>query len=108
MSEQKENTIKNVLTVRYKSPEFLVFHYRDLQDLENLIKFVGKTPQINADMTLKYKKQIIKNDTYVFRNEYGDVTKIVTKDELKLGYDCSPLSEFTESHVNQIQDRVKK
>ena len=107
-TQTNEKTIGQVLTVRYKSPEFLVLHYRGLQDLENLIKFVGKSPVINADMTLKYKKQVIKNDCYVFVNDYGDVTKVVSLSELKLGFDCSPLRNLEKEDHNIIKEREVK
>jgi hypothetical protein len=94
-----------VLKIAPMVSEKLVFNYTGLIDLPNLIRFVGKTPLINSDMSLQFKKQIVKAGDTLEVNSFGEVIKIYSQDELKASWELKGVMDFSDEHVNKIREK---
>ena len=99
---QKEfATAKTSVVIKPKTKNELVMIYRGLQDLKSLILFVGSRPVLNADASIQYKKFIIADNSVVFRNGNGQVSKVMTFEEAENLYDIAADSFFKNEHSFQ-------
>lgn len=104
--------MSKVLNLRPKAPEVLTFVYENESDLGNLIAFVGKKPVVDIEAgkpVFMYRKHKIKNGSVVFRNEYGDVTKVMTLAEMEEIYEVENTFDYTgKAHANVVKAKEKK
>jgi hypothetical protein len=84
MSNLKKLTFKVVPKIGYS--------YNGLNDIPGLIKFVGTPPLINADLTLSYKKQLIKAGDIVMLDENGKLF-IESEKSLSVRFDITDVAE---------------
>ena len=108
----KENVFteaKQSVILKSKVVPVQAFVYKDFNDLENLIKFVGSRPIINGDMTIQFKKTIVPKNSVVMRNQYGEVINVLSFDQANTAYEIAAQSEFKPEHINKvIAKEVKK
>ena len=86
------------------------FVYRGMQDLENLIAFVGTSPKVSVEkgkIVLAFKKQIILDNRVILRNSYGEVTAVMTYEEADKDFEILGQSEFLPEHKNKLEEKVK-
>lgn len=77
-----------ILSVRLKTKVQNIFHFVNMNEsLKDLIKFVGKPPVIQADLSLKYKKHVIKDNSYIFLSESGEIMKVIGSEEFNNSYE---------------------
>ena len=104
--------MSKVLNLKPKAPEVLGFVYENATDLADLIAFVGKKPVVdveNGKTIFMFRKHIIKDGSVVFRNEYGDVVKVMSIEEMETVYDVENTFDFSgKVHTNVVKVKVKK
>lgn len=100
--------MENVIVLRPKTIQLTGFVYNGLTDLANLIKFVGKTPQINADMSLNFKKQVVTENTVVFVNQFGDVINVIPVEKVQENFEVVKSLKFTPEHENKVIEKPVK
>ena len=103
--------MKNVVILKPKAPEVVAFYYATSEDLANLIAFVGKSPTVDIDNGVpvyKFRKHVVAPGSVVFRNEYGDITKVSTIKEVTEMYDTIQEHDFKAEHANKVQTKTKK
>lgn len=103
--------MKNLIVIKPKTQEYTCFVYGSSADLENLIKFVGKSPAIgfeNGKMTLSYKKQVIKEGTVIFRDSLGNVTNVIPVEKVNEYYEIIKESDFTPADGANIPAQAAK
>lgn len=98
--------MKNIILVRPKTVEQFGFLYGGFNDLPALIKFVGKTPTINQDMTISFKKVVVKIGDVVFRNSFGEVTNTMTEDKVKENFEVVKTLDFAPEYDNKVTEKV--
>jgi hypothetical protein len=101
---------KQSLLLKPKTTTIQAFIYHGIEDLENLIGFVGVAPKVNIDkgqMVLSFGRTNIQNNSVIMRNAYGEVTKVLTLDEANAQYDIAASSEFLPEHKNKLVVKPK-
>ena len=97
--------------IQSKTIKHVVFVFNDLNDLGNLIKFIGKPPVISIDkagkIVLGHRKYNIYPGAIIFRNSYGEVTNVTTPDKLAENFDILSELDFEKEHMNKIVEKVK-
>lgn len=72
---------KQFLVLKPKTVAKAAFHYRNNADLENLIDFVGSKPKVDigdkGELILMYRKRIIKDNTIILSDAFGNVSDIL-------------------------------
>lgn len=96
---------KSALVVRPKSVNEMAFIYRNFSDLKNLVKFVGSKPSIDEEGNLYFRKQMIADNSVIFRNSYGQVTDVLPLEKAEEKYEIVADSEFKPEHANTIQEK---
>ena len=74
---------------KLKTRQEQALQYKGLENIASLIKFVGKPPALLSDLSLKYKKHIIKAGMYVFCDTLGNVTKVMSSSEFNALYEIT-------------------
>lgn len=104
--------MSKILVLKPKAPEVQGFVYENEMDQANLIAFVGKRPVLdieNGKTVLFYRKSKIIPGSIVFRNEYGDVVKVLTIEEAEAIYDIENTFDFTlKAHANVVKTKEAK
>lgn len=104
--------MSKILVLKPKSPEVQAFVYENENDLAHLISFVGKKPTVdieNGKPIFMFRKQVIKNGSIVFRNQFGDVVKVLTIEEMENIYDVENTYDFTaKAHGNVVKAKEVK
>lgn len=103
-------TAKQSLVINPKSVKTQAFVYRGMQDLENLIAFVGSSPKVSVEkgkIVLAFKKQIIFDNSVILRNSYGEVTSVMTYEKAQDEYEILAQSDFLPEHKNKVEEKVK-
>jgi hypothetical protein len=101
-----ENEVKgNIVVIAPKVRLTTVFHYTGIEDIPNLVRFVGRPPVINLDMSLQYKKTIITPGNYIEVNSFGEVVKVITPEDLAKFYEVREVSEWNEQNANKVQNK---
>jgi len=101
---------KQSLVINPRSTKTQAFAYHGMQDLENLITFVGTSPKVSVEkgkIVLAFKKQVILDDRIILRNSYGEVTAVMTYDEANTQYEIVAESAFLPEHKNKLEEKVK-
>jgi len=101
-------TAKTSIVLKPKTKPEMAMVYRGLQDLKSLILFVGSKPVLNADATIQYRKHIVKDNSVIFRNANGQVSKILSFEEASKVYEIIADSEFSQTHAFQAAPAAKK
>jgi len=100
---------KTMVILKTKVVPEMALVYRGFEDLEKLISFVGTRPVLNTDLTLSFKKQIVEPNSVIFRDVYGQVTKVLTLDEASAIHDIAAQAEYNaEQHRNNVQAKEIK
>lgn len=105
--------MKNVVILKPKAPEVVAFAYAGTEDLANLIAFVGKNPTVsvqNGNPVYTFRRHAVSVGDVVFRNEYGDVTKVMKGSDVSKVYDVLQEHDFDfKKHSNEVKPKeVKK
>jgi len=112
MSEQQkqsaEKPVGNIMIIAPVVSEKVVFHYRDMSDLKNLIAFVGRNPIILDNMNLKFKKVEVCEGDYLVVNKFGEVTEKLTEEQMQAGYELKHVLEYSEKFKNKVEEKTKK
>jgi len=105
-----ELEFKNVLVIAPKTVKQTCFLFRGMQDLQNLIRFVGKPPRITENMTLIFNRHEVKPNCAVVVNDFSEVIKVIFEKELKENYDLISSVHFGKEHYNPqvVKIRVPK
>lgn len=111
------NPFENVATIAILKPKtkpFETFIYRGFDDLEKLIKYVGSRPALNPDLSLQFKKAVIKPNSVIIRNSFGEVVRVMTFEEAAEQYDIAASAAFDADRdsnkvgVNPVKARKSK
>lgn len=115
MSKNEKQTVKpvniasneqdEILIVRVPSPSFEVLQYKGLKSIGTLISFLGLTPQINPDLSLKVKKFTIKENDFIFRDGTGEILRVVSDMD---NYQLITRENFSEKFARVVQPIVPK
>lgn len=104
--------MSKILVLKPKAPEVQVFVYENENDLAQLISFVGKKPTVdveNGKPIFMFRKQVIKNGSIVFRNEFGDVVRVLSIEEMESLYDVENTYDYTiKAHGNVVKAKEVK
>jgi hypothetical protein len=103
-------TAKQSLVINPKSVKVAAFVYRGMQDLENLIAFVGSSPKVSVEkgkIVLAFKKQIIADNRVILRNAYGEVTEVMTFEDAQRDFEIVAQREFAPEDRNKVVEKVK-
>lgn len=101
---------KQSLVINPRSLKTQAFVYRGMQDLENLIAFVGVSPKVSVEkgkIVLAFKKQIILDNRVILRNSYGEVTAVMTYEEADKDFEVLAESAFLPEHKNKLEEKIK-
>ena len=94
---QTASPFENASTIAILKPKtkpFETFIYRGFDDLEKLIKYVGSRPALNPDLSLQFKKAVIKPNSVIIRNSFGEVVRVMTFEEAAEQYDIAASVTF--------------
>lgn len=110
MSEKPKSFAEasNIMVVSPKVKSELCLRFVDLNDLPALISFVGTSPTINPDMSLQFKKQTVKPGSYIFRNEYGEVTAVKSEKEMEASFELRADQAYTDKFANKVTVKFRK
>jgi hypothetical protein len=101
---------KQSIVINPKSVRTQAFVYRGMQDLENLIAFVGSSPKVSVEkgkIVLAFKKEVILDNRIILRNSYGEVTAVMTFEEAEKDFEILAQSEFLPEHKNKVEEKVR-
>jgi hypothetical protein len=99
-----------VAVIAPKIKSELVFCYSGTNDLEKLISFVGVKPVIEFEkgkIIPLFKKIVVSEGSYVFRNSFGEVRTMNEADFLK-NYDVQAVKAFSNEYANKLQTKEVK
>lgn len=102
----------NIFLFRPRVTPFKTFHYRGMEDLKSLIVFVGKSPQLQIGATgepeLVFKKTVVKNNTYLVVNSFGEIITQYTENEVKEKFDLIAQRPLTAEDINKVVEKQRK
>jgi len=102
--------MKSIIIVRPKTISLTGFLFTGMESLADLIKFVGKPPVIQMNVKnepeLSYKKTIIPAGSVVFVDTFGNVTNVLTPEQVAERFDVIEETDFSEKNVNKIIPKV--
>jgi hypothetical protein len=101
-------TAKSAVVLKPKSTPELCFIYRGMADLKNLIQFVGSRPIINEDMSIQIKKTVIPENSVIWRNPYGEVTKCMTFEQAFNSFEIAASNDFDSKFANKVLEKPVK
>jgi len=96
-TEAVANPFENANTITILKPKtkpFETFIYRGFDDLEKLIKYVGARPTLNPDLSLQFKKTVVKPNSVLIRSAFGEVTRVMTFEEAAEQFDIAASAAF--------------
>lgn len=109
---QTANPFEDALTIAILKPKtkpFETFIYRGFDDLEKLIKYVGSRPALNPDLSLQFKKAVVKPNSVIIRNAFGEVVRVMTFKEAAEQYDIAASAAFdADRDSNKVQAKPAK
>lgn len=108
MANKNDSENGNIILVAPKVRTVLLFIYRTIADLPNLIKFVGRTPLINEDMSLNFRKVNVKPGDVIERNSFGDIVKVYDAKELEQNFELRGTYNFASEHHNKVVEKPKR
>lgn len=105
---EKAKISKSMVAIRPTAKPEVAFVYRSEADIKNLILFVGSNPVLTPDLTLKFKKIDVPTGSVVFRNSYGEVTRIMKIEEVEAQYEIVAEADFQPKDANKVVDKPAK
>ena len=105
--ENPFTSAKESIVITPKVTAEQVYHYKGFENLKNLIGFVGARPLINEDGSLQFRKVLIPENSIIFRNSLGQVTKVMNYESAGTMYDIVAQSDFLPEHKNVVVPKVK-
>jgi len=107
----KPDATGNMVVISPKVSDKVMFNYRGIEDLPNLIGFVGKAPVIQTDLSLHFRKQVVKPGDFIEVNQYGEVVTVFNEDIIKKSFVVKARKNYSDEFKNTIiakPARVKK
>jgi hypothetical protein len=104
-------TAKTTLVIKPKTIAIEAFNYKGFDDLKNLIDFVGSTPKIEIQLgqvVLSFRKHVVKPESIILRNAYGEVSRVMDYKEANAIYDIAAQSDFKPELKNKVQAKPEK
>lgn len=102
-------TAKQMVILRPKSTPVEAIIYKGFDDLESLIGFVGSRPALNPDLTLQFKKQVVKPGSVVTRNSFGEVVAVMTLEQASERFDIAASAPYDPARdANKVQAKPVK
>jgi hypothetical protein len=99
------------LVLSPKTTKVQAFIYRSVNDLENLVRFLGVAPKVIFDkgkMTYQFGKVLVPDNSVIMRDTYGTITRVMTYAEAAEKYDIAAQREFDNAKDSQIaQAKIK-
>ena len=92
----------NLVVISPKVTDRVMFNYRSIEDLPDLINFVGKAPVIQTDLTLNFKKVEVKEGDFIEVNQYGDVTTVLNEEIINKSFVIKGVKQFTIEYKNKV------
>ena len=92
----------NLVVISPKVTDRVMFNYRSIEDLPDLINFVGKAPLIQTDLTLRFKKTEVKAGDFIEVNQYGDVTTVLNEEIINKSFVIKAVKQFTPEYKNKV------
>jgi len=108
MPEKDENSAGNLVVISPKVTDRVMFHYRGIEDLPDLIDFVGKPPVIHADKSLHFRKTEVTEGDYLEVNQYGEVTSVLTSENINKSFVLKARKPFTPDYKNKVIEKPKR
>lgn len=85
-----------------------VFFYEGLQDIPQLIAFVGARPAITPDLTLQFKKVTLKEKSYIEVNQYGEIISVLNEEQITNLFEVQGSAPFDPSKdTNKVIEKTK-
>ena len=94
-----------LIIVKPRTIERLGFVYQGYEDLQSLINFVGKAPQINEKGELFYKKHVINNNSVIFKDTEGNITGVMSRQSIESAFDLVAEKEYV---ITQTTEKINK
>jgi hypothetical protein len=110
----KENLFevaKQSLVLSPKTVKIQAFIYRGVQDLENLVRFLGVTPKVifeKGKMSYQFGKKIISDNSVITRSIYGDILLCMTLSEANERYDIAAQRDYDNAKDSQMAEQKLK
>lgn len=102
-------TANSMVILRPKTTPVVALIYKGFEDLEKLIGFVGSKPVLNTDMSIQFKKTLVKPNSVIMRNSFGEVVKVMTLAEASEQYDIAASAVYNApEHANKVQAKPIK
>ena len=107
MTEQKtvSNESGNLVVISPKVSDKVMFHYRDISDLPDLIRFVGKPPVIHQDLSIHFRKTQVKEGDYVEVNQYGEIVTVLSAEIINKSFVLKARKPFSGEYANKVIDK---
>jgi len=103
-------TLKKVIVnakPKVKGVTFLLFG--SMNDLSELIRFTGRTPMINEDLSLQIKKHKIVAPCYISKEpETGNINEVLSGKEFTEKYDTVNIQEMTKEFYEPVLNGKKE
>lgn len=100
---------KTMVILRPKSTPVEAIIYKGFDDLESLIGFVGARPALNPDLTMQFKKQVVKPGSVVTRNSFGEVVAVMTLEQASERFDIAASAPYDPARdANKVQAKPVK
>jgi hypothetical protein len=111
----KENVFEVALQSLVLSPKTIkvqAFIYRGVNDLENLVRFLGVAPKVifeKGKMNYQFGKLIVPDNSVITRSIYGDILLCMTLSEANDRYDIAAQRDYDNAKDSQnVTPKVKK
>jgi hypothetical protein len=108
----KENVFESALQSLVLSPKTVkiqAFIYKGVNDLENLVRFLGVAPKVifeKGKMSYQFGKIIIPDNSVITRTIYGDIILCLTLDQANERFDI--IAQRAYDNVKDSQNIVLK
>lgn len=104
----KENVFEVALSSLVLTPKTVpiqAFLYRGVNDLENLVRFLGIAPRVlfeKGKMQYQFGKVIVPDESVVTRNAYGEILLCLSIKDANDRYDIKAQREFDNAKDSQV------
>jgi hypothetical protein len=95
-----------------KTTKVQAFIYRSVNDLENLVRFLGVAPKVifeKGKMTYQFGKILVPDNSIIMRDSYGTITRVLTYAEANDKYDIAAQRDFDiakDSQTPEVKAKV--
>ncbi|HUS49611.1 MAG TPA: hypothetical protein VMZ91_05565 [Candidatus Paceibacterota bacterium] len=105
MEDCKKAEIGNLVVISPKVSEKVMFNYSSISDLPDLIKFVGKPPVIHPDLSLHFRKAVVKEGDYIESNVYGEVVNVLSEEIISKSFVLKARKPFSSEYANKVIEK---